>query len=390
MDRIRVLIAEDDSAVRAALAGLMGAEEDMDVIGAAADADEAIALAERGLPDVVLLDVRMPRGGGQRAVDEIRSRVPRARVLALSAHTDSSTVMGMLQAGAIGFLVKGSPSEDIVDAVRRAARGESSLSSRVTGDVIRELVGQRELREHAARMHRRRAGLVRGFVDGGDVAMVFQPIVELRSLVMVGVEALARFAGKPPRPPNLWFEEAALVGMRIDLELATARKAVLDHPRLPEGVWLAVNVSPSTITADAFTSLMSEVRLDRVVFEISEHARVGDYDGLKAALAEVRARGARLAIDDAGAGFASLQHILRLSPDFIKLDMALTRGVDSDPARRALASALTSFGNEIGAALIAEGIETAAELDTLRGLGIRFGQGFYLGRPTPEPVVTLP
>jgi len=390
VERIRVLIAEDDPVVRATLAELVGEEDDMDVVGTAGDAEEAIEGAERGLPDVVLCDVRMPRGGGERAVDEIRSRVPRARVLALSAHDDSSTVMGMLQAGAIGFLVKGSPAEDIVDAVRRAARGESSLSSGVTGEVIRELVGQRELREHASRMHRRRAGLVRGLIEGGDVSMVFQPIVDLRSLAMVGAEALARFGGNPPRPPNLWFEEAALVGMRVELELATARAALLGRTRLPEGVWLAVNISPATAVSGAFPALLAEVALDGVVFEISEHARVSDYDGLKGVLAGVRSRGARLAIDDAGAGFASLQHILRLSPDFIKLDMALVRGVDSDPARRALASALTSFGNEIGAVLIAEGIETAGELDTLRGLGIRFGQGYYLGRPAPEPVVTVP
>ncbi len=390
MERIRVLIAEDDPVVRATLAELVGEEDDMDVVGTAGDAEEAIEGAERGLPDVVLCDVRMPRGGGERAVDEIRSRVPRARVLALSAHDDSSTVMGMLQAGAIGFLVKGSPAEDIVDAVRRAARGESSLSSGVTGEVIRELVGQRELREHASRMHRRRAGLVRGLIEGGDVSMVFQPIVDLRSLAMVGAEALARFGGTPPRPPNLWFEEAALVGMRVELELATARAALLGRTRLPEGVWLAVNISPATAVSGAFPALLAEVALEGVVFEISEHARVSDYDGLKGVLAGVRSRGARLAIDDAGAGFASLQHILRLSPDFIKLDMALVRGVDSDPARRALASALTSFGNEIGAVLIAEGIETAGELDTLRGLGIRFGQGYYLGRPAPEPVVTVP
>src|SRR5438874_8558836 len=164
VERIRVLIAEDDPLVRATLAELLGEEDDMDVVGTARDAGEAIEGAERGIPDVVLCDVRMPRGGGQRAVEEIRSRVPRARVLALSAHADSATVMGMLQAGAIGFLVKGSSGEEILDAVRRAARGESSLSSGVTGEVIRELVGQRELREHATRMHRRRAGLVRGFV----------------------------------------------------------------------------------------------------------------------------------------------------------------------------------------------------------------------------------
>jgi EAL domain-containing protein (putative c-di-GMP-specific phosphodiesterase class I)/CheY-like chemotaxis protein len=389
VDRIKVLIAEDDPTVRAALADLVGEEEDMDLVGTAGDADEAIEVAERGLPDVVLCDVRMPRGGGRRAVGEIISRVPEAQVLALSAHEDRSTVLGMLQAGAIGFLVKGASADDIVEAVRRAARGESSLSNSVAGDVIREVVGQMELREHAANMRRRRTGLVRGFLDGGDMRMVFQPIVDLGSLAMIGVEALARFGGKPSRPPNQWFEEASLVGMRADLELAAVRAAFGSRPPLPEGVWLAVNVSPATALSDEFPVLGSEVGMETVVFEISEHARVADYEGLIAVLDEIRARGARLAIDDAGAGFASLQHILRLSPDYIKLDMGLTRGVDADPARRALASALTSFGNEIGASLIAEGIETAEELATLRGLGVRYGQGFYLGRPSAEPSVTL-
>src|SRR5206468_409905 len=105
------------------------------------------------------------------------------------------------------------------------------LSTRVTGEVIRELVGQLELRDHEAELRRKRTELMRGVVDGGGITMVFQPIVDLRTLDMVGVEALARFGGKPSRPPNLWFEEAAQVGMRIDLELATARAALVGRAR---------------------------------------------------------------------------------------------------------------------------------------------------------------
>jgi len=389
VQRIRVLIAEDDPVVREALSDLLSEESDMDIVGAAADTDEAIRTALRTKPSVVLCDVRMPGGGGPRATAEIRSQVPKANVLALSAHEDRTTVIGMLQAGAVGFLVKGAPADDIVQAIRLAAKGESSLSTRVTGEVIRELVGQLEHRDHEAELRRKRVELMKGVVDGGGITMVFQPIVDLRSLEMVGVEALARFGGRPARPPDEWFAEAAQVGMRIDLELATARAALVGRAHLAHGVYMAVNISPETAVSPSFPIFMSEEPLDGVVFEISEHARVEDYDELNAVLSDVREQGGQLAIDDAGAGFASLQHILRLSPDLIKLDMGLTRDVDSDPARRALASALASFANDIGAGLIAEGIETAEELEALRGLGVTFGQGFHLGKPAPFAAVTL-
>jgi EAL domain-containing protein (putative c-di-GMP-specific phosphodiesterase class I)/CheY-like chemotaxis protein len=385
VQRIKVLIAEDDPVVRDTLSDLLSEEEGIDVVGAAANADETIAAAVRTKPAVVLCDVRMPGGGGPRATTEILQQLPKTHVLALSAHDDRTTVIGMLQAGAVGYLLKGAPADDIVDAIRLASRGEASLSTRVAGQVIRELIGQLELNDHEAMMRRKRTELMRGVVKGGGITMVFQPIVDLRSLAVVGVEALARFGGKPLRAPNIWLEEAAQVGMRIDLELATARAALAGRTRLDRGVYMSVNISPETAVSPSFPIFMAEEPLEGVVFEISEHARVEDYDELNAVLAEVRTRGGRLAIDDAGAGFASLQHILRLSPDLIKLDMGLTRHVDTDPARRALASALTSFAEDIGAGLIAEGIETAGELEALRGLGVAFGQGFHLGRPASMP-----
>jgi EAL domain-containing protein (putative c-di-GMP-specific phosphodiesterase class I)/CheY-like chemotaxis protein len=358
-------------------------------VGAATNTDETIAVAVRTKPAVVLCDVRMPGGGGPRATTEILQQLPKTHVLALSAHDDRTTVIGMLQAGAVGYLVKGAPADDIVDAIRLASRGESSLSTRVAGQVIRELVGQLELHDHEAELRRNRSELMRGVVQGGGITMMFQPIVDLRTFEIVGVEALARFGGRPLRPPNVWFEEAAHVGMRIDLELATARAALAGREHLAGSAYMAVNISPETAVSPSFPIFMSEEPLEGVVFEISEHARVEDYDELNAVLVELRARGGRLAIDDAGAGFASLQHILRLSPDLIKLDMGLTRHIDTDPARRALASALTAFADDIGAGLIAEGIETAGELDALRGLNVAFGQGFHLGKPSSMPATSF-
>ena len=121
----------------------------------------------------------------------------------------------------------------------------------------------------------------------------------------------------------------------------------------------------------------------RAVIEITEHAPVEDYDALNDALKAFRAEGGRLAVDDAGAGFSSLRHILRLAPDFIKLDGALTRGIDTDQTRRALGAALISFASEIGVPIIAEGIETQEEVDALRALKVTCGQGFFLGEPAP-------
>ena len=379
------MVAEDEPRTREALAALLASEDELVVVGAAEDADGAIELARRERPHVALLDVRMPGGGGVRAAREIRTASPETRVLALSALEDRATVLEMLRSGAVGYLVKGSSADEILEAIRRSARGESSLSPQITGEVIDELVGQLELRDHEAEMRRRRVDLMRRVVQGEGVAMVFQPIKDLRTGDSVGLEALARFGGKPTASPEVWFHEAAEIGLRVDLELTTARAALSHLDRIRPGAYLAVNMSPETAVSPQFMRLLAETSVERVVFEVSEHARVDDYEVLNQSLAELRVMGGRLAIDDAGAGFASLQHILRLSPDIIKLDMSLTRGVDTDRARHALASALTSFAAEIGAAIVAEGIETREELEALRALGVTYGQGYYLGRPGPLP-----
>lgn len=130
-------------------------------------------------------------------------------------------------------------------------------------------------------------------------------------------------------------------------------------------------------------ALLREVPANRIILEVTEHAAIEAYEQLGAALSVFRQRGLRVAVDDAGAGYASFRHILRLRPDIIKLDMALTRDIDQDPARRALASALITFAGNTRSTIVAEGVETAAELHTLQQLGVTAAQGYYLGRPTP-------
>lgn len=383
-ERIRVLVADDEPALRGALAELLAQEEHVFLVGAAADADEAIELAQREQPDVALVDVKMPAGGGPRAAREIQRLSPATRVIALSAFEDRPTVLEMLRAGAVGYLVKGTAAEDIVGSIRRVAEGGTSLSAEVVGGIVHELSSQLRRAEIEEEQLEARRDEIRRFVAGEGVSMVFQPIVDLETREVAGWEALARFRSIPLRPPDRWFAEAVVLELGVQLELATIRQAIAMVPRLPEDVYLSVNCSQRAARSAEMLTILAPVAR-RVVVEITEHEAVDDYDELSLALEELRTRGVRVAIDDAGAGFASLRHTLLLAPDIVKVDISLTRAIDQDRGRRALASALISFADEMGMAIVAEGIETEAELRTLRDLGVAFGQGYFLAEPGPLP-----
>ena len=247
------------------------------------------------------------------------------------------------------------------------------FASFVAGALGHDLAEQRRLAAVADR--------VREVLDEDAVEVTFQPIVDLRERAVVGYEALARFPTHPPRSADAWFADAAAVGLQRELELAALGAALAHVERLPDSTYLAVNMSPGTACLPDLTDAIAGTPGDRLVIELTEHAPVEDYVVLREALDRLRARGIRLAIDDAGAGFASLRHILRLAPDLIKLDNALTHNIDTDPVRQALASALIAFAAEVDTRIVAEGIENHWELDALRGLGVSYGQGFHLGRP---------
>jgi EAL domain-containing protein (putative c-di-GMP-specific phosphodiesterase class I) len=214
------------------------------------------------------------------------------------------------------------------------------------------------------------------------VDMVFQPVFDLEQGGVFAYEALARFSAEPYRPPSDWFADAAEVGLGIDLELGAIESALEKLEQLPTGVRLALNVSPATAVSPRFYAIVAP-RANRLIVEVTEHERVEDYDALNESLHALRRLGARIAIDDVGAGFASLSHILRLAPDIVKLDLSLTRDIARDPMRDALASSLVDFASGIDATIGAEGIETQSELDRLRILKVRYGQGFHLGPPGP-------
>jgi EAL domain-containing protein (putative c-di-GMP-specific phosphodiesterase class I) len=222
-------------------------------------------------------------------------------------------------------------------------------------------------------------------VRGEGVDVVYQPVFDLMDGRPVGAEALCRFRQAPLRSPDVWFAEAAEVGLDIELEVMAIRLAVPCLDRLDPSLVLGVNVSPATCRSSELSEVLDAVPADRLVLEITEHAPVDDYEELASALAPMRDGGVRLAIDDTCSGFASLRHVLHLRPDTIKLDITLTRGIETDTARRLLVEAIVGFAPSIGAEVLAEGIEGAEQLRVLRDAGVRLGQGYHLGRPGQLP-----
>jgi EAL domain-containing protein (putative c-di-GMP-specific phosphodiesterase class I)/DNA-binding NarL/FixJ family response regulator len=375
---IRVLVADDEPAMLSALSDLIADQVGMEMVAAVENAEQAVLEAARLRPDVALLDVRMP-GGGVAAVRGISISSPETKTLALSAERCRRTVLDMLEAGSVGYLTKGSALETIVEAIERAAAGAASLSDDVAGSVIdvarTHLTGRRE----EAERREATADRIRSVLEAGGFDMVFQPIFGLSDGKPVGYEALSRFVdGRPYQ----WFADAAAIGLGVDLQLAAAAKALAVLPSMPPG-FLSINLSPAAIVAPALGRMLEGLPLERIIVEITEHARVADYDELEETFGVLRRLGLRLAIDDAGAGFASLRHILRLAPDLIKLDGTLIAGIEDDRSQQALARGLTTFAHSIDTPLVAEGIERSGQIDALSELGVKYGQGFFLGRPAP-------
>jgi EAL domain-containing protein (putative c-di-GMP-specific phosphodiesterase class I) len=214
-------------------------------------------------------------------------------------------------------------------------------------------------------------------------AIAYQPIFDLSINQIIGFETLTRFSAMPLRSPDVWFKEAAEVGLGQQLEMAAIAKVLAQLSQVPGNTYLSLNVSPENILNGTITQALQEAPLTRIVLEVTEHFAIPDYSRISAILDPLRDQGMLLAVDDAGAGYASFRHILQLNPDLIKLDIGLIRNIDTDRKRRALAAALIRFAEEIKCQIVAEGVETAAELDTLRKLGVDKAQGFLLGRPLP-------
>jgi EAL domain-containing protein (putative c-di-GMP-specific phosphodiesterase class I)/DNA-binding NarL/FixJ family response regulator/GGDEF domain-containing protein len=382
--RTRVLVLEPDPLVRRALIEAIRSDPSVELVGVATDVAAALQMAAERQPDLALVPGGLPDGGSVEAT--LRLSAPPAQIGCIAVGDDHDVVplAAMFAAGAIGFVSRGARATRVVEALHLAGEGDVRLPRDVSRRLFAGLLdnlfkeGTPPVATQGAR-----AAAVRRVIEERCFEMVFQPIVDLRDRSVVGVEALARFTTEDRRSPDVWLQEAEEVGLRTELEVALAAAAVEYFPALPEGASMALNVSPEAVCSGLLAAVLPGELLPRIVVELTDHRTVMDYGALGEALAGLRAKGLRVAVDDSGHGLSSLQEVIRLRPDFIKLNRTLTRDVDTDPTRRALGFALTTIAAEVGARVIAEGIETMPELEALLGLGVAYGQGYLIARPGP-------
>ena len=233
-----------------------------------------------------------------------------------------------------------------------------------------------------------RAAVRRILDDPSLITPVFQPVVDLATGRVAGYEGLSRFPAEDGRRPDEWFDLARRCGLGPLLQ-ALAVERMIAVPGRPNRTWLSLNLDAGALATDAVQGALPR-DLNGIVIEITEQELPPDDDALQRILADLRERGAKIALDDAGAGYAGLQHVVRIRPEIIKLDRSLVRGVDSDAERLALIESFAAFSSRTGALLCAEGIETDEELAVLVDARVNLGQGYRLGRPAPPWASTAP
>ncbi|HEY6890983.1 MAG TPA: EAL domain-containing protein [Solirubrobacter sp.] len=222
----------------------------------------------------------------------------------------------------------------------------------------------------------------RVLLEPGAIRAVFQPIVRLSDLGTIGYEGLARFPTPPglvALPPDVTLAAAARAGLRDDLEVACWR-AIAAAGVPPHGRLLWVNLSPEALGHPGLLELAGKLP-SRLVIELTEQDTVLNHALLRERLRPWIARGALVAVDDAGAGFTSLEYVADIRPDFLKLSRGMVAGVDLDSTREAVLRATAAFAREVGARVVAEGVERVEELEALRAMEIDYGQGWLFGRP---------
>jgi EAL domain-containing protein (putative c-di-GMP-specific phosphodiesterase class I) len=317
-----------------------------------------------------ILEGRLPELIPDTSKEPVAASMPITSALPIGAHMSVPVRMPDGTTYGMFCCLSFEPKESLNERDLRMMRVFADLAA---FEIHRELEAKREVEEKLSR--------IREVIDEEKLSIVFQPIRDLEMRSTIGLECLSRISATPERTPDLWFAEAGEAGLGEELELVALGEALSVLSAFPEDLYLSVNASPDVVLSERFHALLSDKPVERIVLELTEHAHVADYDRLVEVLRPLRERGMRLAVDDAGAGYSTLQHILQLRPDLIKLDITLTRCIDLDPARQALASALVSFSRNIDSRIVAEGIETESELRALRKLGIDAAQGYHLARP---------
>ena len=388
----RILVVDDEPANLTLLRHMLN-RAGYRHITTVADSRTVMAHVRSHQPDLILLDLHMPPPDGFMLLDQLDEVVPESDIvpiLVLSADVTTDAREVALGHGAHDFLTKPFHYPELLLRVHNLLTVRF-VHTRLQRNHAEATSAMRTHQESVAAFEDRRRAITERIdrvVGGSGLRVVFQPVVDLVDGSIVGAEALARFTDPGAPGPEVMFLEADEVGRRVELEIFAIDRALEQLDDLPAGTFLSVNAGAATIRSGELADHLSAFPGWRIVIELTEHESIDDYPGLIAGFEALRQRGVRLAVDDTGSGFSSFGHILRLSPDIIKLDRALLTGVDTDPARRALMVAMVHFADETATMLIGEGIETDDELAVLRTLGLQHGQGYLLARPGALPLAT--
>lgn len=362
----RVMVVDDDAVIRMSEAAILR-KAGYEVIEAASGTEALAALAAEPC-DLMLLDVLMPDLDGPSVVRELQrdAALSHLPVIYVTGLDDSEFLAASLDDGVDDYVVKPATPHELIARVKARLRGAQARST------VQAAIDAQERADRA---------LIEETIRSGSHRAVFQPIVDLVTNRTVGYEALTRF--DDGTRPDLQFARARRAGLGHELELVTIQRSLQESCALPSDAYVSVNVSASFLVESTALQAILRSFVDRpVVLEITEHEEIEDYDAVRLALLGLGTN-VSLAIDDVGSGYASLRHLLRLAPRIVKLDMEWTESMESEDNYIGAIVALTAMAERMGARLVTEGIETEAQLELLRSLGVRYGQGYLLGRPVP-------
>ncbi|TMQ10045.1 MAG: EAL domain-containing protein [Deltaproteobacteria bacterium] len=372
----RVLVVDDDPAMRRVCARVLG-NEGWDVAVADCGRSALQCVGEPGKPfDCVVTDVHMPEMDGFALIGEIRRHDDDLPVLLMTGDPSLDGAVRAIDNGAVSYLSKPFDSETLAAAVARAARRHGIARMRRRASSSSDV----DLRDVAQRFE---TALARSW-------MAFQPIVDVPAGRAFAYEALIRTDEESLKRADVLIATAERLGRIHDLG-RTVRAAVgRAAPQIPDDVLLFVNVHGLELTdEDLFGDRCALApHAARVVLEITERMGLDTIAG-PARVAMLRQRGYRIAVDDLGAGYAALGALATLEPEIVKLDMSLIRDIDRHATKRRVVGAIATLCRELGSRVIAEGVETHAELVAVRDVGIDLIQGFLLARPTRELAVPL-
>ncbi len=373
--RRRVLMVDDDSNLTDAVRRRLRRSYEITAVESPLEAIQILAADPTFV--VIVSDFHMAEMSGTEFLAVARDLAPDAIRILFTGSSSLTTAIEAINVGGVFRFVSKPVHSEVFDAALAAAseahdRGLDDRSK--LEDVNAELDAKSEGREQ-----------ILDVMDGG-IQTVFQPIVRLADRSIVGHEALSRVDSKPMRSPDIWFGLAEELGLGIQLDstaLACALRAWRSTALRTQALWL--NISPGTVISGLAHAELLDAR-HPIVLEITERTPVNDYDELRAGLKPLRSSGIRLAIDDVGAGYSSMLHVTELRPDIIKLDRSLITDIPVDDDRRAMVRSLIDFACARGINPLAEGIETIGEAHSLTELGAELAQGFYFGRPEPQPL----